>query len=71
LCFRRKEFAYSDYRVSEIITGYDRLIHKQMEKIGFEHYGFQNVFGFRDSIFIRDGTASAFIAVDNNTTRDS
>jgi len=27
--FARKEFAYSDYRVSEIITGYGRLIHKQ------------------------------------------
>ena len=26
--FARKEFAYSDYRVSEIITGYGRLIHK-------------------------------------------
>jgi hypothetical protein len=24
-----------------------------MEKIGFEHYGFQTVFGFTDSIFIR------------------
>jgi DNA polymerase elongation subunit (family B) len=32
--FARKEFAYSDYRVSEIITGYgSRLIHKQMEKL--------------------------------------
>jgi DNA polymerase, archaea type len=30
--FARKEFAYSDYRVSEIITGYGRLIPKQMEK---------------------------------------
>ena len=51
--FARKEFAYSGYRVSEIITGYGRLIHKQMEIIGFEHYGFQTVFGFTDSIFIR------------------
>jgi DNA polymerase elongation subunit (family B) len=55
--FARKEFAYSDYRVSEIITGYGRLIHKQMEKIGFECYAFQTVFGFTDSIFIRHGTA--------------
>jgi DNA polymerase elongation subunit (family B) len=60
--FARKEFAYSDYRVSEIITGYGRLIHKQMEKIGFECYGFQTVFGFTDSIFIRHGQA------DNITT---
>src|ERR687889_746839 len=56
--FARKEFAYSDYRVSEIITGYGRLIHKQMEKIGFEHYGFKTVFGFTDSIFIRHGTTA-------------
>ena len=33
-----------------------------MEKIGFEHYGFQTVFGFTDSIFIRHG------ASDNTTT---
>jgi hypothetical protein len=33
--FARKEFAYSDYGVSEIITGYgSRLINKQMEKMG-------------------------------------
>ena len=51
--FARKEFAYSDYRVSEIITGFGRLIHKKMEKIGFERYGFQTVFGFTDSVFIR------------------
>jgi DNA polymerase elongation subunit (family B) len=63
--FARKEFAYSDYRVSEIITGYGRLIHKQMEKMGFEHYGFQTVFGFTDSIFIRHARA------DNTTTTDS
>src|SRR5919107_1760868 len=64
--FARKEFAYSDYRVSEIITGYGRLIHKQMEKIGFERYGFQTVFGFTDSIFIRHGTTA-----DNTTITDS
>ena len=52
-CFAKKEFAYSDYRVSEIITGFGRLIHKEMEKIGLERYGFQTVFGFTDSIFIR------------------
>src|SRR5215204_5589568 len=67
--FARKEFAYSDYRVSEIITGYGRIIHKQMEKIGFECYGFQTVFGFTDSIFIKHRTAS--IAVDNTTTNSS
>ena len=64
--FARKEFAYSDYRVSEIITGYGRLIHKQMEKMSFEHYGFQTVFGFTDSIFIRHTTAA-----NNTTTLDS
>jgi DNA polymerase elongation subunit (family B) len=62
--FARKEFAYSDYRVSEIITRYGRLIHKQMEKVGFERYGFQTVFGFTDSIFIIHGTA------DNTPTTD-
>jgi hypothetical protein len=40
-----------------------------MEKIGFEHYGFQTVFGFTDSIFIRHGTASAVAA--NTTIMDS
>jgi hypothetical protein len=29
-----------------------------MEKMGFEHYGFQTVFGFTDSIFIRHSTAN-------------
>jgi DNA polymerase elongation subunit (family B) len=36
-----------------------------MEKMGFERYGFQTVFGFRYSIFIRHG------AVANITTTDS
>ncbi len=36
-----------------------------MEKMGFENYGFQTVFGFTDSIFIRHGTA------DNTTMTDS
>jgi DNA polymerase elongation subunit (family B) len=65
--FARKEFAYSDYRVSEIITGYGRLIHKQMEKMGFDHYSFQTVFGFTDSIFIRHDPSTAA----NTTTTDS
>ena len=39
-----------------------------MEKMGFELYGFQTVFGFRDSIFIRNTTVSA---VSNTTTTDS
>src|SRR5215213_2730639 len=63
--FARKEFAYSFYRVSEIITGYGRIIHKQMEKIGFECYGFQTVFGFTDSVFIRHAAA------DNTITTNS
>jgi DNA polymerase elongation subunit (family B) len=57
-CFAKKEFAYSDYRVSEIITGFGRLIHKELEKIGHERYGFQTIFGFTDSIFIRYGNQS-------------
>ncbi|HZC47898.1 MAG TPA: DNA polymerase domain-containing protein [Nitrososphaeraceae archaeon] len=64
--FARKEFAYSDYRVSEIITGYGRLIHKQMEKMGFEWYGFQTVFGFTDSIFIRHAAAGNTITTDSS-----
>ena len=57
-CFAKKEFAYSDYRVSEIITGFGRLIHKKLEKIGHERYGFQTIFGFTDSIFIRHDSQS-------------
>jgi DNA polymerase, archaea type len=64
--FARKEFAYSDYRVSEIITGYGRLIHKQMEKIGFERYGFQTVFGFTDSIFIRHNDSANTTIIDSS-----
>jgi len=52
-CFAKNEFAYSDYRVSEIITGFGRLTHKEMEKVDQEKYGFQTIFGFTDSIFIR------------------
>jgi DNA polymerase elongation subunit (family B) len=51
--FAQKEFAYYDYRVSEIITGFGRIIHKKMEQIGLQRYGFQTVFGFTDSIFLR------------------
>jgi DNA polymerase, archaea type len=51
--FAQKEFAYYDYRVSEIITGFGRIIHKKMEQIGFQRYGFQTIFGFTDSIFLR------------------
>ena len=51
--FAQKEFAYSDYRVSEIITGFGRIIHKKMEQMGYDGYGFQTVFGFTDSIFVR------------------
>jgi DNA polymerase elongation subunit (family B) len=50
----------------EIIPGYGRgLIHKQMEKMGFECYGFQTVFGFTDSIFIRH------LRADKTTTIES
>jgi hypothetical protein len=50
--FARKEFEYSDFRVSEIITGFGRLTHKKMQELGFQ-YEFQTVFGFTDSIFVR------------------
>jgi DNA polymerase, archaea type len=50
--FARKEFDYSDYRVSEIITGFGRLTHKKMQQLGLD-YGFETVFGFTDSIFVR------------------
>ena len=44
--FARKEFEYSDYRVSEIITGFGRLTHKKMQELGL-NYGFQTVFGLQ------------------------
>jgi DNA polymerase elongation subunit (family B) len=50
--FARKEFEYSNYRVSEITTVFGRLTHKKMEHLCF-NYGFQPVFGFTDSIFVR------------------
>jgi DNA polymerase, archaea type len=50
--FARKEFEYSDYRVSEIITGFGRLTHKKMQQLGF-NYGFETIYGFTDSIFVR------------------
>ena len=52
--FAREEFDFSDYRVSELITGYGRLIHKQLERIALEKFGFETVFGFTDSIFIKN-----------------
>jgi len=52
--FGREEFDFSDYRVSELITGYGRLIHKQLQKIASEKYGLESIFGFTDSIFIKN-----------------
>jgi DNA polymerase, archaea type len=52
--FAREEFDFSDYRVSELITGYGRLIHKQLQKIASEKYGLETIFGFTDSIFIKN-----------------
>src|SRR5215217_1495782 len=54
--FAREEFDFSDYRVSELITGYGRLIHKQLERIALEKFGFETVFGFTDSIFIKNAS---------------
>jgi hypothetical protein len=42
-----------------------------MEKIGFWRYGFQTVFGFTKSIFIRHSNASAAAGADNITITDS
>ena len=52
--FAREEFDFSDYRVSELITGYGRLIHKQLQKMASEKYGLEPIFGFTDSIFIKN-----------------
>jgi DNA polymerase elongation subunit (family B) len=49
-------FDFSDYRVSEVITGYGRLIYKKLQKIALEKYGLDTVFGFTDSIFIKNGS---------------
>ena len=54
--FAREEFDFSDYRVSELITGYGRLIHKQLQKMASEKYGLESIFGFTDSIFIKNGS---------------
>jgi DNA polymerase elongation subunit (family B) len=54
--FARQDFDFSDYRVSELITGYGRLIHKQLQKIALEKYGLETIFGFTDSIFVKNGT---------------
>ncbi|MGA8085141.1 MAG: DNA polymerase domain-containing protein, partial [Candidatus Nitrosopolaris sp.] len=53
--FAREEFDFSDYRVSELITGYGRLIHKQLQKMASEKYGLESIFGFTDSIFVKNG----------------
>jgi DNA polymerase elongation subunit (family B) len=54
--FTMETFDFSDYRVSELITGYGRLIHKQLQKIALEKYGLETVFGFTDSIFIKNAS---------------
>jgi DNA polymerase, archaea type len=52
--FAREDFDFSDYRVSELITGYGRVIHKQLEKMALEKYGLETIFGFTDSIFVKN-----------------
>jgi DNA polymerase, archaea type len=54
--FAMETFDFSDYRVSEIITGCGRLIHKQLQKIALERYGLDTVFGFTDSLFIKNAS---------------
>jgi DNA polymerase elongation subunit (family B) len=39
-----------------LITGYGRLIHKQLQKIASEKYGLEIIFGFTDSIFIKNAS---------------
>jgi DNA polymerase, archaea type len=54
--FAMETFDFSDYRVSEVITGYGRLIHKQLQKVALEKCGLQTIFGFTDSIFIKNAS---------------
>ena len=56
VCLPREEFDFSDYRVYELITGYGRLIRKQLQKIATEKYGLETIFGFTDSIFIKNAS---------------
>jgi hypothetical protein len=40
--FAMETFDFSDYRVSEVITGYGRLIHKQRQKNSFRKVWFRH-----------------------------
>jgi hypothetical protein len=40
----------TDYRVSELITGYARLIHKELQKMESEKYGFTDMGHTRSSV---------------------
>jgi DNA polymerase, archaea type len=53
--FAMETFDFSDYRVSEVITAYGRLIHKQLQNTASGEYGLDTVFGFTDSIFVKNG----------------
>ncbi len=47
-------FGFSNYRVAECITGEGRRIHKKMEQMAQQQtFGFDIVFGFTDSIFVK------------------
>ncbi|MGB8933502.1 MAG: hypothetical protein WCC17_00175 [Candidatus Nitrosopolaris sp.] len=39
-----------------MITGYGRLIHKQIQKMASEKYGLETIFGFTDSIFMKNAS---------------
>jgi DNA polymerase elongation subunit (family B) len=53
--FALENFDFSDYRVVELITGHGGLIHKQIEKVAAsEKYRFETIFGFTDSVLIRN-----------------
>ena len=50
--FAQEYFRFTNYKVAECITGEGRRLHKQMESLATQN-GFDIVFGFTDSIFVR------------------
>lgn len=52
--FANQSFDFSNYQVNECITAEGRRIHKKMESVVEDSYNFKVVFGFTDSIFLKD-----------------
>ena len=46
-------FEYENTILANIITAEGRFIHEQLEKIAFEQYDCESVFGFTDAIFFK------------------